>query len=67
MPENHEVLRQSLLDDLTALHGNLDKTWTIVLSLPVGQARTNLERIHQSNAIGSEHAEDFDGNGLVRL
>jgi hypothetical protein len=29
---------------------NLDKTWTIVLSLPVGQARTNLERIHQSNA-----------------
>jgi hypothetical protein len=50
MPENHEVLRQSLLDDLTALHGNLDKTWTIVLSLPVGQARTNLERIHQSNA-----------------
>jgi hypothetical protein len=50
MPENHEVLRQSQLDDLTALHGNLDKTWTIVLSLPVGQARTNLERIHQSNA-----------------
>jgi hypothetical protein len=50
MPENHEVLRQSLLDDLVALHGNLDKTWTIVLSLPVGQARTNLERIHQSNA-----------------
>jgi hypothetical protein len=50
MPENHEALRQSLLDDLTALHGNLDKTWTIVLSLPVGQARTNLERIHQSNA-----------------
>jgi len=50
MPENHEVLLQSLLDDLTALHGNLDKTWTIVLSLPVGQARTNLERIHQSNA-----------------
>jgi hypothetical protein len=35
---------------LVALHGNLDKTWTIVLSLPVGQARTNLERIHQSNA-----------------
>ena len=50
MPENHEVLRQSLLDDLTALHGNLDKTWAIVLSLPVGQARTILERIHQSNA-----------------
>jgi hypothetical protein len=50
MPENHEVLRQSLLDDLTALHGNLDKTWTIVLSLPVGQTRTNLECIHQSNA-----------------
>ena len=50
MPENHEVLRQSLLDDLTALHGNLDKTWTIVLSLPVGQARTNLERILQSYA-----------------
>jgi hypothetical protein len=50
MPENHEVLRQSLLDDLTALHGNLDKTWATVLSLPVGQARTILERIHQSNA-----------------
>ena len=49
MPENHEVLRQSLLDDLTALHGNLDKTWATVLSLPVGQARTILERIHQSN------------------
>jgi hypothetical protein len=51
MPENHEVLRQSLLDDLTALHGNLDKTWATVLSLPVGQARTILERIHQSNAL----------------
>jgi hypothetical protein len=50
MPENHEVLRQSLLDDLTALHGNLDKTWATVLSLPVGQARTILERIHQSKA-----------------
>ena len=50
MPENHEVLRQSLLDDLTALHGNLDKTWATVLSLPVGRARTILERIHQSNA-----------------
>jgi hypothetical protein len=50
MPENHEVLRQSLLDDLTALHGNLDKTWATVLSLPVGQAKTILERIHQSNA-----------------
>jgi hypothetical protein len=32
------------------LHSNLDKTWTIILSLPVGQARTNLELIHQSNA-----------------
>jgi hypothetical protein len=50
MPENLEILRQSLLDDLTALHGNLDKTWGIVLSLPVGQARTKLEHIHQSNA-----------------
>jgi hypothetical protein len=50
MPENHEVLRQSLLDDLTALHGNLNKTWATVLSLPVGQASTILERIHQSNA-----------------
>jgi hypothetical protein len=50
MPENHEVLRQSLLDDLTALHGNLDQTWATVLSLPVGQASTILERIHQSNA-----------------
>jgi hypothetical protein len=50
MPENQERLRQSLLDDLIALHGNFDKTWTIVLSLPVGQARTNLELIHQSNA-----------------
>jgi hypothetical protein len=50
MPENQERLRQSLLDDLIALRGNLDKTWTIILSLPVGQARTNLERIHQSNA-----------------
>jgi len=50
MPENQERLRQSLLDDLIALHSNLDKTWTIILSLPVGQARTNLELIHQSNA-----------------
>ena len=50
MPENLEMLRQSLLHDLTALHGNLDKTWIIILSMPVGQARTILERIHQSNA-----------------
>lgn len=50
MPENHGMLRQSLRDDLTALHGNLDKTWAIVLSLPVGQVRTNFEHIHQSNA-----------------
>jgi hypothetical protein len=42
MPDNQEILRQSLLDDLTALHGNLDKTWTIALSLPVGKARTDL-------------------------
>jgi hypothetical protein len=48
MPENQEILRQSLLADLTALHGNLDKTWTIALSLPVGKTRTELERIHQS-------------------
>ena len=33
MPENQEMLRESLLDDLTALQGNLDKTWAIVLSL----------------------------------
>ena len=50
MPENQERLRQSLLEDLIALHSNLDKTWTIILSLPAGQARTNLELIHQSNA-----------------
>ena len=46
MPDNQEILRQSLLDDLTALHGNLDKTWTIALSLPVGKARTDLELVH---------------------
>ena len=50
MPENQEVLRQSLLDDLTALHGNLDKAWTIALSLPVGKTRMDLELIHQSCA-----------------
>ncbi len=50
MPEKQEILRQSLLDDLTALHGNLDKTWTIVLSLPIGKVRTDLELLHQSNA-----------------
>jgi hypothetical protein len=49
MPENQEMLRQSLLADLTALRENLDKTWAIVLSLPIGNARTNLELIHQSN------------------
>ncbi len=48
MPENQDVLCQSLLTDLTALRDNLDKTWTIVLSLPMGNARTNLELIHQS-------------------
>jgi hypothetical protein len=50
MPENQEMLRQSLLDDLTVLHDNLDKTWAIMLSLPIGKARTSLELIHQSNA-----------------
>ncbi len=50
MPENQEILRQSLLDDLQVLHDNLDKAWTIVLSLPTGKARTNLEIIHQSTA-----------------
>jgi len=30
MPENQEMLRQSLLADLTALRENLDKTWAIV-------------------------------------
>jgi hypothetical protein len=50
MPENQEMLRQSLLDDLTALRENLDKTWAIVLSLPIGKARTNLELIHQSSS-----------------
>jgi hypothetical protein len=50
MPENQEMLRQSLLADLTALHGNLDKTWAIVLSLPIGKTRTSLELLHQSNA-----------------
>ena len=48
MPENQEMLRQSLLADLTALRENLDKTWAIVV-LPIGNARTNLELIHQSN------------------
>jgi len=48
MPDNQEILRQSLLDDLTALHGNLDKTWTIALSLP--EARMDLELVHQSCA-----------------
>jgi hypothetical protein len=50
MPDNQEILRQSLLTDLTALRDNLDKTWTIVLSLPTGKARTSLELIHQSTA-----------------
>jgi hypothetical protein len=50
MPENHAIFRHSLLDDLTALHGNLDKTWTIVLSPPVGKAITDLELVHQSCA-----------------
>jgi hypothetical protein len=49
MSENQERLRQSLLAGLTALHGNLDKIWAIVLSLPPGEARTNLEFIHQSS------------------
>ena len=49
MAENQEILRQSLLTDLTALRENLDKTWTIVLTLPIGKARTNLELIHQSS------------------
>ena len=47
MPENQEGLRQSLLADLATLHGPLDKTWAIVLSLPIEKARTNLELIHQ--------------------
>jgi hypothetical protein len=68
MPENQERLRQSLLADLTALHGNLSKTWAIVLSLPIGKAKTNLELIHQSKCeIRSQHEEDFDGNGLALL
>jgi hypothetical protein len=50
MPENQEMLRQSLLTDLTVLRDNLDKTWAIVLSLPTGKVRTNLELIHQSSA-----------------
>jgi hypothetical protein len=48
MPENQDMLCQSLLTDLTALRDNLNKTWTIVLSLPMGNARTNLELTHQS-------------------
>jgi hypothetical protein len=35
---------------LTALRENLDKTWAIVLRLPIGKARTNLELIHQSSS-----------------
>ena len=50
MPDNQEILRQSLLADLTTLRENIDKTWTIVLSLPIGKARTDLELIHQSTA-----------------
>jgi hypothetical protein len=50
MPENQEMLRQSLLTDLTVLRDNLDKTWAIVLALPIGKVRTNLELIHQSSA-----------------
>jgi hypothetical protein len=50
MPENQEVLRQALLTDLVALRENLDKTWTIVLTLPIGTSRTNLELIHQSSS-----------------
>jgi hypothetical protein len=50
MPENHEIFRQSLPDDLTELHGNPDKTWTIALSPPVRKARTDLELVHQSCA-----------------
>jgi hypothetical protein len=50
MPDNQEILHQSLLADLTALRDNIDKTWAIVLSLPIGKARTNLELIHQSTA-----------------
>jgi hypothetical protein len=49
MAENQEILRQSLLTDLIALRENLDKTWTIVLTLPIGKARANLELIHQSS------------------
>lgn len=43
MPDHQEILRQSLLTDLTTLRDNLDKAWTIVLSLPIGKVRTNLE------------------------
>ena len=50
MPENQEVLRQALLTDLAALRENLDKTWTIVLTLPIGTSRTSLELIHQSSS-----------------
>lgn len=49
MPDDQEMLRQSLLTDLIALRDNLDNTWAIVQSLPIGKARTNLELIHQSN------------------
>jgi hypothetical protein len=48
MTDDQKTLRQSLLTDLTALRGNLDKTWAIVQLLPIGRARTNLELIHQS-------------------
>jgi hypothetical protein len=50
MPENQEVLRQALLTDLAGLRENLDKTWTIVLTLPIGASRTNLELTHQSSS-----------------
>jgi len=68
MPENQEMLRQALLTDLAALRENLDKTRTTVLTLPIGKARTNLELIQKEQfAIGSQHEEYFDGNGLTAL
>jgi hypothetical protein len=49
MPDDQEILRHSIFTDLTVLRDNLDKTWAIVQSLPIGRARSNLELIHQGS------------------
>jgi len=66
MPNNQEILRQSLLDDLNTLHKNLDKNLDH-RAIAANRKSQNGPRISPSKqcAIGSQHAEDFDGNGLA--